>query len=58
MATPSKANATLMWHKKEPVIRFMTACLCTLFEVNTAMNYSAWKGTNLFCQDLRSRSWM
>jgi len=26
MATPSKANATLMWHKKKPVIRFMTAC--------------------------------
>ena len=30
MTTPSKANATLMWHKKKPVISFMTACLCTL----------------------------
>jgi len=30
MATPSKANATLMWHKKKPVIRFMTAYLRTL----------------------------
>ena len=56
MATPSKANANLMWHKKKPVIRFITARLCTLFEVKRAMNYGALKGTNLFCQDLHRRS--
>ena len=39
MATPSKANATLMWHKMKLVIRFMKACLYTLCAVNSAMNY-------------------
>jgi hypothetical protein len=47
----------LMWQKMKH-IRFTKACLNTLFQVNTAMNYWALTWTNLFCQDLHSRSWM